>query len=73
MADKLHVYVSIHLHLSEFVTDNAPVKYIFVKSQKEKATELKDKIDAFKDKFDRHLLIEILAKEGLVFVSDIII
>jgi len=53
------------------VTDNAPVKYIFVKSQKEKATELKDKIDAFKDKFDRHLFIEILAKQGLVFASDI--
>jgi len=53
------------------VTDNASVKYIFVKSQKEKATELKDKIDAFKDKFDRHLVIEILAKQGLVFVSHI--
>jgi len=55
------------------VTDNTLVKYIFVKSQKKKATELKDKIDAFKDKFDRHLVIEILAKQGLVFVSDIII
>ena len=63
------MYVSIHRNVS--VTDNSPVKYIFVKSQKEKATELKDKVDAFKDKFDRHLVIEILAKEGLVFVSDI--
>jgi len=54
-----------------FVTDNASVKYIFVKSQKEKATELKDKIDAFKDKFDRHLVIEILAKQGLIFVPNI--
>ena len=71
MAEKLDVYVSIHRNV--FVTDNAPVKYIFVKSQKEKATELKDKIDAFKDKIDRHLVIEILAKQGLVFVSDIII
>jgi len=53
------------------VADDSPVKYIFVKSQKEKATELKDKIDTFKDKFDRHLVIEILAKQGLVFVSDI--
>jgi len=53
------------------VTDNALVKYIFVKSQKEKATELKDKIDAFKDKIDRHLVIEILEKQGLVFVSHI--
>ena len=37
----------------------AQVKYIFVDSQKEKATELKDKIDTFKDKFDRDLNIEI--------------
>jgi len=49
----------------------APVKYIFVDSQEEKATELKDKLDAFKDEFDRHLLIEILAKQGLVFAPDI--
>lgn len=39
-------------------------------SQKEKATKLKDKIDAFKDKFDQYL-IEILEKQGSVFVSDI--
>jgi len=42
-----------------------------VNSQKEKATKLKDKIDAFKDKFDQYLLIEILEKQGSVFVSDI--
>jgi len=34
------------------------VKYIFVDSQKEKAIELKDKLDTFKDKFDRYLNIE---------------
>ena len=61
MAEKLDVYVSIHLHLGGFVADwLAPVKYIFVNSQKEKATELKDKIDVFKDKIDRHLAIETL-------------
>jgi len=37
----------------------APVKYIFVDSQKEKAIELKDKLDTFKDKIDRDLNIEI--------------
>jgi len=42
-----------------------------VKSQKEKVTELKDKIDAFKDKFDRHLLIEIQEEQGVDFVPDI--
>ena len=36
-----------------------PVKYIFVDSQKEKAIELKEKLDKFKDDFDRHLDIEI--------------
>ena len=35
------------------------VKYIFVDSQKEKAIELKGKLDTFKDKFDRDLSIEI--------------
>ena len=34
------------------------VQYIFVDSQKEKAIELKDKLDTFKDKFDRDLNIE---------------
>jgi len=49
----------------------APVKYIFVDSQKEKAIELKDKLDAFKDKFDRNLVIDIRVEQGLVFVPDI--
>ena len=53
-----YVYVSIHLNV--FVTNKlAPVKYIFVDSQKEKAIGLRDKLDAFKDKFDRDLIIEI--------------
>jgi len=64
------VYVSIHLNA--FSTDQlAPVKYVFVDSQKERAIRLLDKLDAFKDKFDRDLFIEILAQQGLVFVSDI--
>jgi len=49
----------------------AQVKYIFVDSQKEKAIELKDKLDAFKDKFDRNLAIDIRAEQGLVFLPDI--
>ena len=35
------------------------VQYIFVDSQKEKAIELKDRLDYFKGKFDRELSIEI--------------
>ena len=38
---------------------SVPVKNIFVDSQKEKAIGLRDKLDAFKDKFDRDLLMEI--------------
>jgi len=58
MAEKSDVYVLIHRNA--FVTDQlAPVKYIFVDSQKEKAIDLRDKLDAFKDKFDRDLLMEV--------------
>ena len=70
MAEKLDVYVSIHVNA--FMTDwLVPVKYIFVDSQREKATELKKKLDAFKEKFDRHLIIDIRAEQGLIFASDI--
>jgi len=70
VAQKSDVYVSIHLNA--FATDQlAPVKYVFVDSQKEKAIGLRDKLDGFKDKIDRDLLIEVLAKQGLVFVSDL--
>jgi len=71
MAGKLDVYISIHLHLGRFGTDElAPVKHICVDSQMEKAIALKKKLDAFKDKIDRHLHIDILT-QGLVFVLDI--
>jgi len=71
MAEQLHVYASTHLHLGGFVTDElALVKHIFVESQMEKAIVLKNRLDAFKDEFDRHLIIDIL-KQGLVFVPDI--
>jgi len=67
----LQVYVSIHLHLGGFVTDElAPAKYIFVDSQMEKAITLKNKIDAFRNEFEGHLRIDIL-EQGLVFVPDI--
>jgi len=70
VAQKSDVYVSIHLNASS-ADQLASVKYVFVDSQKERAIGLRDKLDVFKDKFDRDLLIEILAKQGLVFVSDI--
>jgi len=58
MAQKSDVYVPTHWNA--FVTDQlVPVKYIFVDSQKEKAVDLQDKLDTFKDKFDRDLLMEV--------------
>ena len=40
----------------------AAVKHIFDDSQKERAIELREKLDAFKDRFDRDLMIEIQVK-----------
>jgi len=37
----------------------------------EKAIALKDKLDAFKDEFDRNLAIDMRIEQGLVFVPDI--
>ena len=57
VAEKLDVYVSIRL--DGFVTESlALVKHIFVDSQKDKAIELREELDAFKDGFDRSLSIE---------------
>jgi len=45
--------MSICFHLDRSVTyEFALVKYIFADSQKEKAIELKDKLNNFKDRFE---------------------
>jgi len=46
-------------------------KHVLVVPHKEQAIELKDKLDTFKDKLDRHLAIDIREEQGLVFVPDI--
>jgi len=43
-----------------------PVKYILVAAQKDKAIELRKKLDAFVDKFAQDLLIEIRVEQDLV-------
>ena len=51
----------------EFFTESViPVKYILVAIQKCKENELRDNLDAFADKFDRDLLIEIFVEQDLV-------
>jgi len=47
------------------------VKYILVAAQKDKATELRDKLDGFRNKFLMDFAIETRVKQGLVFVPDI--
>ena len=56
-----------------FAESVAPVKYILVAAQKGKAIELRDKLDAFADKFDRDLLIEIRVGQGLASVPIFIV
>ena len=46
-------------------------KHILVVPHKDKAVELRKKLDAFARNFDRDLLIEIRTEQGLIFVTDI--
>ena len=48
-------------------------KHILVVPHKDQAIELRKKLDSFARNFDRDLLIEILAQQGLIFISDIFI
>ena len=47
------------------------VKHVLVVPHKHKAIELQKKLDTFAGNFDRDLLIEIWAEQGLIFVPDI--
>ena len=46
-------------------------KHVLVVPHKDKAIELRKKLDTFAGNFDRDLLIEIRAEQGLIFVPDI--
>jgi len=46
-------------------------KHVLVAPHKDKAIELRKKVDAFAGNFGRDLLLEIRAEQGLIFVSDI--
>ena len=47
------------------------VKYILVAAQKDKATELGDKLDRFRSKFIMDFAIETRVKQGMIFVPDV--
>jgi len=44
-------------------------KYILVAAQKERATELRDKLDSFRDKLVGDLSVEIRLEQGPVFAD----
>jgi len=46
-------------------------KHLLVAPHKDKAIELQKKLDAFAINFDRDLLIEVRAQQGIIFVPDI--
>jgi len=46
-------------------------KHILFVPHKDKAIELRKKLDTFAENFDRDVLIEIRAEQGLVFLPDI--
>ena len=45
-------------------------QYILVAAQKDKAIEMRDKLDRFRDRFMGDLSVEMLVKLGLVFAPD---
>jgi len=56
-----------------FVPDSSvPVKYILVAAQKDKAIELRDKLDNFKDRLMVELTIDMQVKQGLMPVPPLI-
>jgi len=46
------------------------VRYILVAAQKDRAIELRDKLDNFKDRFMVELTIDMRVEQGLVFRPD---
>ena len=56
----------------KFTTESlVAAKHILVVPHKDKAIELRKKLDTFAGNFDRDVLIEIRAEQGLVFLPDI--
>ena len=49
-----------------------PGQYILVAAQKDKATELQDKIDNFKDRFMVELTIDMRIEQGLMSIPPLI-
>jgi len=69
LAQTLDTYV--RLVWDRFITDSSALdQYIFVAAEKDKAVGLQNKVDNFKDRLMRELMIDMRFKQGLVFVSE---
>jgi len=54
-----------------FITDSLVLgRYILVAAEKDKAVELQNKVNYFKDRLMVELTIDIRVKQGLVFAAD---
>ena len=69
VARKMDTYVWIHVRWI-YSDSSVLVKYILVGAKKDRATELRDKFDNFKDRFMVELTIDMRVEQGLVFGSD---
>ena len=67
VAWKLDTYVWIHVRWI-YPNSLVSVKYILIAAQKDKAIEMRDKLDSFRDRFMVDLMIEMRVKQGLLFV-----
>ena len=72
VARKLDTYVRI-MWDRFFPHSSVPGQYIFVAAEKDKAVELRSKLDNFKSRLMVELMIDIQVNQGLVFVSPLIV
>ena len=65
VAWKMVTYIWIHVRWI-YSNSSVLVKYIIVTAQKDRAIELQDKLDNFKDRFIIELMIDMWVEQGLV-------
>jgi len=72
LARTLDTYVWIHVRCI-YSDSSVLAKHILVAAQKDKAIELRERLDVFAKNFDRALLIEIRLEQGLVSIPILIV
>ena len=66
-----HVRMDSHEVELSLICRSPLVKYILVGAERDKATELGDKLDRFRSKFIMDFAIETRVKQGMIFVPDV--